>query len=179
MIDAPFDFSKAEIYIDGAINPKTLQWEGQRRLHITNQYEAMPWYAHIIGVGAYSDGKHVIHLSSLSEPDIREKEHNELIIRDINRIYKSLRRKKIQVTKAIILEKLAKRMWNLDPEHNSEIPILVDRYMENHTQPDISGVREFFSEWYRNELKKDMIEAGYTEEEAIDWIWGNRKYVES
>lgn len=170
------DFKNADIYIGGTINPETFKWEGRIKLPIKNQFDAMPWYAHLISLGAFSkNGGNVIHLTTQSYPDIREAESHEIKLKHIRRAYNRLKRNKINVTEEILLEEFIKIWGKIDPKYHQEIPLLIERFMKNHSNPDLTGVKNYFCEKDRERLYEDMVIAGYTEEDARDWIWGDKK----
>lgn len=169
--EGDYDFANSDIYLgcglDENYNPTG------KKLDIKNKYDALPYFPHIVGIGFGSkDGRSVIYLSSRSYVDEREEEHLQWIISDIRRAFKKRKRKKQVISPELLYEDIY--VWK---DEENLYKKLINRFMQNHSNPDISDIHTTMSEYYRNELKDEMIKEGYSEEETIDWIWGNKKYV--
>jgi len=142
--------SKVYIYEkqpDGTYNKKLL--------HFEKESDIVPYYAHIIGMAYHNnaENKHVIHLSSKSYPDSHEEEMLGYHLKTLIRYYNYCKRKKIEFNVDDALKKFSE--WTLQYDGDT-IKTLAQRVKEKGKKASIEGLKLYFSERYREELREEL-----------------------
>lgn len=130
--------------------------------------DAMKYAPYLVVIGAHSDGKSNLILSS--KDFITEEEEEQLGWRldDYKRIRRSLKRKHLEVTPEAIK---AKAWYSTQTELDEE---LIRRVISRGDKADFEGLHTPMAEYYRKRWEEALIDVGYTEYEAHHWVYGWR-----
>jgi len=142
-------------------------------LEINTERELVPYYANMCGIvcGTKEDGviKTCIHITSVPYFLSQDWERTEEIYKDIQRLWKQCKRKKIPFT----LEYIKKHIWY------DEQPCIEPMFNEIKEHPYAKLVRgKYHSTWmqmYRDRLVETMQEFGYTDEQINEWVWNGKR----
>ena len=169
------DWSKIKIYQH---TPDTYFDEtglhGDILLDIKCLKDLLPYAAHLIGMSyGDKDGNYIAHISSRSFVDEEEEERFTWILDDIKKIYRRCKRKKIPFELEDVIKEL---VWQYDSENMKKaVETLFNRVKEHPCTKDISGLHDNMHQYYRKRLYEDMVEAGYTEDQAHEWVYHHNK----
>lgn len=134
--------------------------------------DALPYAPFLTTTLAHSDGKTVIRLSTRSYVDIEEEEFLMYEMDAVKRRYRSLKRKKEKITEDELLKSI---VWGTPKEYQKEIVknVLIDKEKASiqHIHIDLKD------KLYRERLVKDMVSAGWTYNEAYQWVYGWYRFV--
>ena len=100
-----------------------------------------------------AENKHVIHLSSKSYPDSHEEEMLGYHLKTLIRYYNYCKRKKIEFNVDDALKKFSE--WTLQYDGDT-IKTLAQRVKEKGKKASIEGLKLYFSERYREELREEL-----------------------
>ena len=173
--DETTDWSKIKIYQH---TPETYFDEkgihGDILLDIKCTKDLLPYGPFIVGM-AYGDkdGTYICHIGQRSYVDEEEEERFTWILDEVKKIYRRCKRKKIPFK----LEDVAKELswwWNGNNTRNA-IETLFNRVKEHPYSANAKGLHDNLHQYYRERLYEDMVEAGYTEDQAREWAYNNNK----
>lgn len=148
--------------IDFLKNSKVYIYEEQpdgtykdKLLHFEKESDVVPYYAHIIGMAYHNntENKHVIHLSSKSYPDSHEEEMLGYHLKTLIRYYNYCKRKKIEFNVDDALKKFSEWTLQYDGDIIKELAL---RVKEKGKKASIEGLKLYFSERYREALRKEL-----------------------
>ncbi len=169
--DETTDWSKINIYqyAPGSYFDET-GIHGCELLDIKCLRDLLPYAAFIVGM-AYGnhDGTYICYIGGKSFIDEEEEEHFTWYLKQIQRLYKRCKRKKIEFTEEYVLEQLS---WVIDKDI---IKTLFYRVKEHPYSANVEGLHDNLHQYYRKKLEEDMIKTGYTPEQAYEWVYHNNK----
>lgn len=143
--------------------------DGRRhKIDITSFYDLIPYFPYLVCVHAHSEGSDYVELSSESFVDREEWEIMEWKLRDIKNAYRKLKRNKQEITVEKLYEQAAFFYRKDDILYK-----IAERFLENKSNTDLSGIHNVFHEYYRTELADVMIANGYSEFEALTWCFNS------
>lgn len=140
----------------------------KHRLNIQTQYDLIPYYPYLICVHAHSEGSDYIELSSSSFVDSEEQKRIHSIVDDIYTITKKLKRQKKQVTEKNIMEELSEWYYK-----NNTYEEVIHRIVTDGKNAKFDDIHLEFHETYRAYLADEMMDAGYTQFEALSWCFND------
>lgn len=158
------DFSNCKFFIYG-------QDERLHKIDIQSYKDAVRYLPYLESAGGYSKNAICIHLSPIDYITTEEREHLKWRLDEIKRIYRSLKRKKLPITRENILE----RSYFDDDESISEI---IGRVIKDGDKATIEGIHLPLSDYYRKRWYDEMLRVGYSKLEAKEWIYGWRRLHE-
>ena len=168
--DETTDWSKIKIYqhTDESYFDKD-GFHGDQLLDIKCLKDLLP-YAAFLKSMAYGDkdGTYICHISKRSFIDTEEEEHLTWYLKDVQRLYKGCKRKKIEFTEEYVLKELK---W----ANKDIIKTLFYRVKEHPYSANVEGLHDNLHQHYRKRLEEDMIKAGYTPKQAYEWVYNNNK----
>ncbi len=147
----------------------------RHRLDIHTPKDLIPYYPYLICIGSWgkNDRAH-LEISSESFVDREEKEFIQWRIDDILKYYRKCKRTKKEFDK--------EEAYKLCAWHDEEwIYNLIDKIVENNFKYDAEsavydGIFIPSFDNYRKSLAEKMIEAGYSEFDALTWCYGRRGF---
>ena len=167
------DWSKVKIYKhtpDTHLNTETMQFEGEELLDIKCDKDLLPYGAFLVGCSyGDQDGTYIAHIGSRSFVDQEEEERFTWYLREVQRLYRRCKRKKIEFTEEYVQHELS---WISDKETISE---MYRRVKEHPTSANVKGLHDNLHQHYRRRLAEEMVKAGYTQEQADEWVYNNNK----
>lgn len=131
--------------------------DGDKLLPITCRKDLIPYYAHLVSSAYYNNAerKSVVHITSESWVDRRERESLEYKLKQVLTIYNRCKRKKIEFDVDATVEEVA---WKgFDDDVYREI---ANRVKGNGKNATIDGIHMKMHEYYRKELVEEMINNG-------------------
>ena len=109
------------------------------------------------------------HIGNRSFVDQEEEERLMWYLHEVKKLYRRCKRKKIEFTEEYVQKEIS---WVSDKKTISEI---YKRVKEHPTSANVKGLHDNFHQYYRRELAEDMVKAGYTQEQADEWVYNNNK----
>ena len=142
-------------------------------LEIKTERDLVPYYGNMCGIicGIHEDGviKKCLHISSVPYFLSEDWSWTERVYKDIQRLWKQCKRKKIPFT----LEYVKKHLWY------DEQPFIESMFNEIKEHPYAKLVRgKYHSTWmhhYREILIETMREFNYTEDQINAWVWEGKR----
>lgn len=159
--------SKFYIYINGR----------EHKLNINNHYDLMPYYPFLISSGGFSNNDDegcTIFISSDSFVDQEEQKFLEYDLHDVIRVFNRCKRNKIPFIEEDVYKEL-----NYFNTLNEPLKEIIKRIAENGTKISLEGIHREMQEYYRTELYRDMVEAGYDELGAYRWVFKEHMYFDN
>lgn len=150
---------KVKVYYAGSIVP----------LKIESQKDMMPFYPFVAGVMCgESDGTRVFHIGQRSYVDAQDEAIVEFVKRDVQRYYNKCKRKKMDFDLNYFTSSsyLAKEIAADVVRIGIKDVLSSDEY---HTK---------MSDYYRKQLYKDMVAAGWDKLIALSWVFGWRRAMQ-
>lgn len=139
-------------------------------LDIKSIKDLLPYAAFLVGAaGGNKDGFYTAHIGSRSFVDQEEEERFAWYLRDVKKLYRRCKRKKIEFTEEYVQKELS---WVSDKTMISEI---YRRVKEHPTSANVKGLHDNLHQYYRRRLAEEMVKAGYTQEQADEWVYNNNK----
>lgn len=127
------------------------------RLEVKNEYDAAPLYPHIVGVSIGNNGKNRMYLASKPFYDEQDDERLDMLVADIEKAIRSLKRKNIPVTEDAIKEKI----WY--HENDDDIHEIIQAILGGYKpKPPQGRMGSYHREVHYNEL----IRLGYSDSAA-------------
>lgn len=141
----------------------------QHKLEINNRKDLIKYYPYLISSGGYTKGGSTVHFSSESFVDLEEKNMMKCRMDHVKKYFRSCKRKKIPFDREEAY-KLA-TLFNRDniPAYIVE---LVDRVEKYGDKANIDDLHDDMHDYYRKKLFNHMIENGYEEREATEFVFG-------
>lgn len=169
--DETTDWSKIKIYqhTDESYFDET-GFRNCQLLDIKCLKDLLPYAAFLTGA-AYgnADGTYICYIGRRSFIDTEEEERFTWDLNEIKKLYRRCKRKKIEFTEDYVLNELS---WITNKE---PIKTLFYRVKEHPYSANVEGLHDNLHQYYRKKLEEDMIEAGYTPEQAYEWVYHNNK----
>lgn len=143
-------------------------WSDDRRhrLDIHNQYDAALYYPYLVSMGYHSDGKDVVVLQEESFIDREEQERIGWYVRDVMKVWRRCKRKKQEFVPEDVFREV-----NWGSQHNPQIEEVIKRVAENGDKATFEGIHTDIHEFYRKEWYKYLLEIGYPEYKAYEWVF--------
>lgn len=160
--------SKTVVYQSDSYYDKT-------ELHWTCEKDIVPYYAHMIGMGGYSNERITLFITKRPYFDIEEEEHLSWRFKDAKKYIMSCKRnKKIPSLQGFLNTQC---FWKNDPTEKELLEEIYNRVLEHPYAKkfNMQGIHLPMQEYYRNLLHKEMLEYGYTEEQITNWIRDGNK----
>ena len=154
------DFSTYNISIYG-------RDDRHHKLEINSYKDVAKYLPYLVAIGAFSDGKSNIVLSSEDFITSEEKEHLQWKLDDIQKAVRKLKRNHTPVTE----ENIKANLWFSDSDETSE---LIRRVIEHGNKADIEDIHLPLAEYYREIWYEELLRVGYNEYEAHHWVYGWR-----
>ena len=169
--DETTDWSKIKIYQhtdESYFDEKG--FHGDQLLDIKCLKDLLPYAAFLTSM-AYGnqDGTYICHIGKRSFIDTEEEERFTWYLKDIQKLYRRCKRKKIEFTEEYVMDKMH---WWSDKD---AIKTLFYRVKEHPYSANVKGLHDDMHQYYRKRLEEDMIKAGYTSEQAHEWVYHNNK----
>ena len=145
-------------------------FHGDQLLDVKCLKDLLPYAAFLTSMSyGNQDGTYICHIGSRSFIDLEEEERFMWYLKEIKKLYRRCKRKKIEFTEEYVQKELS---WISDKKTISEI---YKRVKEHPTSANVKGLHDNFHQYYRRELAEDMVKAGYTQEQADEWVYNNNK----
>ena len=149
--------SKYKIYAHGNILP----------LKIEKPSDIVPYYPYLTAsMSSSKEDGGVIYLSSQSYVDEEETRHLQLYLDLVKKYWRKCKRNKMPFDEDEALKKIC---WMTPKDYEKEI---VRRVKEQGEKATIDGIHYPMSDYYRNELYKEMIANGWDDFKAYQWCFG-------
>jgi len=140
--------------------------DGRRHKIETNTIkDIVKYYPYLESMGAYSNGKYCVVLSSRPFIDIEEEEHRSW---RTNEVLKYWKKHKKDFDEQACYDDISK--WDKRDENLKEMIHLVAQY---GNKADFSDIHYPMQEHYRREWFEEMVRVGYTELEAYNWCFND------
>lgn len=137
-------------------------------LDIRSVKDLLPYAGYLTTVACYHKGDYNIHISNESFVDREERESLERSLKWIENEYRRLKRRK----EKFIPEEVAKRYSWINAPYVLEI---CKRVAEHPYSANINGIHTNMHQYYRERLRDEMIDYGYTKEQADKWVYEGLK----
>lgn len=152
-------FSKLTIYVGNSKEP----------LKIDYISDLIPYYPYVISVGGHNTVEKSANLKLMSESwvDYHERELLTSEMNDIKKFYRKCKRLKKEFNIKTVQDNVF-LLFGADEGLHKEI---IRRVLESGDKADVKGLHLPIYEHYRDLLYAEMVNNGYTEDEAKKWIW--------
>lgn len=172
-MDEEYDWSNFKIYQytpNTKLNVETCEWEDEELLNIKSLKDVLP-YAAFLGSWGINKicGTFTAHIGSRSFVDQEEEERLKWYLDTMKKLYRKYKRKKIDFTWRNVEKDLS---WMMDKEM---LINLYKRVKEHPVSAKFEGLHDNIHQYYREKLAEDMVKAGYTQEQADEWVYNNNK----
>jgi len=135
------------------------------RLEINSQKDLAKYYPNLIAVGCGN----IVDLSNVPYFERQEEEHLTLTMDVIRRYINRLRKsgKDLTFENLLLLDPYLTRY-----EHDEQnAKIIFERLIEHGKHANIEGLHTYISECYRAIWYEHLVSVGYTENEALQWVY--------
>lgn len=140
-------------------------------LRIDTEKDLVPFYPFIVKCAIHSNGEGSIWLSDESFIDSQEKERLGWYKRDLVKIWRRCKRKKETFVPRDAAEKICG--WLTPSKEKEDVVVeLANRIAKDGERASIDGLRLPLAEVDRRRWYDEMIRVGYTQFQAVEWIWG-------
>lgn len=142
-----------------ANNVKIYQYGNDKPLPIKCQKDLIPYYPFTIGSGSFNNQERTacINIGNMSYVDKKEKERLETYLKNVLRVYKHCKRKKINFDK----QKALKEAGAFDIHHDQDVVReIVNRVDKHGYKATINGLHLYISDCYRKQLVNEMLANG-------------------
>ena len=166
--DETTDWDKIKIY---QINDDSCfdedGWHNVELLDIKCLKDLLPYAAYIVGMAFGNGDKYTAYIGTESYVQEMERERIEWAIRDVKRVYDKCKRE----GKEFDISMLKDDIWSSTSLHTE----IAKRMAEHPTSFKIDDLKILICEYYKASLYDDMIKEGYSENEAYEWCYNNKK----
>ncbi len=136
-------------------------------LRIDNQKDLMPYYPFLVGMAFMDKDGGVVRMSKRSFVDTEEEMFLEFDMTELKKMKRKAKRKHEKFNP----EEAAKQL-NFNNREPADYQIeMANRVAKDGDKATFKGLHRPMSEYYRNQLLEDMVEAGYPRNKAKYWIW--------
>ena len=158
---------------DHVLNSKIYIGDNIIPLKIETYKDALPYFPRIVFLAAGDKGSSVIRLTEESFVDLRESERLNWVLEDVKRYYRKCKRSK----KTFDFDEAMRLVcwFGSDIEIYEPIVREVMRKGDKAQVPD--KVHIPYYDYERKFLYDDMVEAGYSEQEAAIWCFGFTRWI--
>lgn len=156
------EISQYKIYLPNQIVP----------LRIDSRRDLIPYYPHLVVIGAFGDGSGTLRISQNSYVDDRERDIIRRMVADVERIQRRHKRNKTPFVPDDVPGEI--NSYSDVPDVIIEIARRVDKDGSNAKYDDI---RIPYLNHYRDDLMEEMIANGYDKDETKYYIWRDLKDI--
>lgn len=148
-------------------NTQFYMWVNDRRvkINISSRKDLALYYPYLVSMSCHSDNKHTIVLSNDSFIDQEEADRLNFILNAAKQYYKKCKRDK----KPFVEDECKKAIAFFSPtKYETE---LIKRVKKDGKKANIEGVHTYIHEYYRTKWYEALIELGWDEATAFDWVY--------
>ena len=142
-------------------------WHNVELLDIKCLKDLLPYAAYIVGMANGNGDKYTAYIGTESYVREMERERIEWAVRNVRGVYNKCKRE----GKEFDISMLEDDIW-LSTSLHAEI---AKRMKEHPTSFKTDGLKVHICEYYKASLYDDMIKEGYSENEAYEWCYNNKK----
>ena len=166
--DETTDWDKIKIYqINDDSTFDENGWNNVELLDIKCLKDLLPYAAYIVNMASWGKDYCIVYIGTESYAQQMERKRIEWAVRDLKCIYRKYKRKKIDFN----VDDMLREIWN-PSELDKQV---AQRIMEHPTSFKTDGLKVLICEYYKANLYDDMIKEGYSENEAYEWCYNNKK----
>jgi hypothetical protein len=142
-------------------------WNNVGLLDIKCLKDLLPYAAYIVNMVSWGKDYCIVYIGAESYVQQMERKKIEWAVRDLKCIYRKYKRKKIDFN----VDDMLSEIWN-PSELDKQV---AQRIMEHPTSFKTDDLKVLICEYYKANLYDDMIKEGYSENEAYEWCYNNKK----
>ena len=159
-------------YKDAVLNGETYIGKDRERVVFESENDLVLYYPYVPGIVSMSDGKCDMWLGEKSYITNEERNVLNWYLDDAQRALRSLKRKKTgDVTPEAIFNKAFPDAERYSSAHDVEVKKeIARRVFENGKKATADGLSVRTYDYYRKEWKKEILNHGFSEEFADEWI---------
>lgn len=139
-----------------------------KKIEYTSMKDLIPYYPHTIAFGSWGKEHSIVCLSSKSHVDIEEEDRLNWYMRDLQKIYRRCKRKKIEFDVEAAVKEVDWHDYNTDIIR--ELAERVKKYGKKATSTEVH--LPFYEQHYRQNLVAEMLAHGIDPAE-----WGLERFV--